>query len=94
MTNKTAYSLGHSNIGLEEFISFLQELEVRYLADVRSDPVSSYVPHFNKSDLEKVLEARGIQYIYMGKDLGGDPAPGSAPRSLPCFIYGDLPCNL
>ena len=71
MINKTVYSLGHSNIGLEEFISFLQELEVRYLVDVRSDPVSSHVPHFNKSGLEKVLEARGIHYIYMGKDLGG-----------------------
>lgn len=65
------YSLGHSNISIEEFINSLIDIDIKYLIDVRSDPTSSYVPHFNRDNLEKSLEKKQIQYFYCGRELGG-----------------------
>lgn len=71
MKNKTVYSLGHSNLSMEQFIKFLKDLGVKHLLDIRSNPNSSYVPHFNKDRLEKVLNENQIGYTYCGERLGG-----------------------
>ena len=47
------------------------------LADVRSAPYSRFNPQFNREPLTEALEAEGIRYVYLGRELGGrseDPA--------------------
>ena len=43
------------------------------VADVRSAPVSRFSPHFNKAAFAAALAARGIDYIFLGRELGGRP---------------------
>jgi uncharacterized protein (DUF488 family) len=40
---------------------------------VRSVPYSRYASQFNKSNIQKVLPANGIKYLFLGKELGGRP---------------------
>lgn len=47
--------------------------------DVRSQPYSRYVPHFNRQNLAGELVARGFTYIFMGDKLGGYPSEGELP---------------
>lgn len=67
------YSIGHGNKSKEEFLSELREFGVEYLIDVRSKPYSKYYPHFNQPDLKFYLESHGIQYVFLGEQLGGLP---------------------
>ena len=70
-------TVGHSNHRLESFVALLREHHVEVLADVRSLPRSAFVPHFNRETLAAALERIGIDYLYLGRELGGrsdDPA--------------------
>ncbi len=75
------YTIGHSNFEADEFLATLQQHELAVLVDVRSRPVSKYVPHFNKDALERFLPANGIEYRYAGKYLGGQPDDPTVYRS-------------
>jgi len=68
------YTIGHSNLSLEEFMAILQMHNITTLVDVRSEPYSKYAPHFSKKDLQYALEERGITYRYAGEYLGGRPS--------------------
>ena len=68
------YSIGHGNKSKEEFLSELREFGIQYLIDVRSKPYSKYYPHFNQLDLKFYLENNGIQYVFLGEQLGGLPS--------------------
>jgi len=73
----TVLTVGHSNHRLESFVALLREHHVEVLADVRSVPRSAFVPHFNREALAAALEGIGIDYLYLGCELGGrsdDPA--------------------
>ncbi len=65
------YTIGHSNHSIEFFIELLRRFDIEVLVDVRSYPYSKYVPHFNRENLNPVLEDAGIEYVYMGNLLGG-----------------------
>lgn len=67
------WSLGHSNITIDEFIDLVRSRDIDVIADVRSMPFSKYTPHFNQELLKKSLEAAGIRYRFMGDSLGGRP---------------------
>jgi uncharacterized protein (DUF488 family) len=69
----TLYTIGHSNFSPDEFLDMLRRHEITILVDVRTRPVSGYVPHFNKDKLSVFLEKRGVQYRFAGKYLGGQP---------------------
>jgi uncharacterized protein (DUF488 family) len=69
----TLYSIGHSNIGIDEFIGLLKSNAIQTLADVRSRPFSRWSPHFNREALKASLAEHGIQYVYLGDRLGGRP---------------------
>ena len=43
------------------------------VADVRSAPMSRFSPHFNKAALAASLAGQGIDYVFLGKALGGRP---------------------
>jgi uncharacterized protein (DUF488 family) len=76
------YTIGHSNHTIEEFISLLKLHGVTCVADVRSAPYSRYCPQFNKDTLVAALEAAGIAYMFLGKELGGRP------EDLSCYKDG------
>lgn len=46
------YTIGHSNVELDEFIGRLKQFNIEMLIDVGSKPYSRYVPHFNKEEIE------------------------------------------
>lgn len=67
------YTIGHSNITLEAFAERLLRHGIELLVDVRSAPVSRYVPHFNYDALEAGLRQWNISYMFMGDKVGGRP---------------------
>lgn len=69
----TIYSIGHSNQPMEAFLELLNRHSIQALIDVRSHPYSRYVPHFNGPELAHAAGRVNIQYLFMGKELGGRP---------------------
>lgn len=67
------YTIGHSNHKTEDFIALLKRYGVNCVADVRSAPYSRYCPQFNKDALAAALRATGIEYMFLGRELGGLP---------------------
>jgi uncharacterized protein (DUF488 family) len=66
----TVYTIGHSKHTLDEFAGLLKQHGVTALADVRSAPFSRFNPQFNKDVLARELKARGIKYVFLGRELG------------------------
>jgi len=58
---------------MEAFLELLNKHSVQALIDVRSHPYSRYVPHFNSPELAHAAGHVNIQYLFMGKELGGRP---------------------
>ena len=69
----TVHTIGHSKHPIEVFIGLLRRHGVATLVDVRSRPHSRWAPQFKKSALESSLAAAGIEYVFLGQDLGGRP---------------------
>jgi uncharacterized protein (DUF488 family) len=69
----TIYSIGHSNQPLDAFLELLHKHNVQTLIDIRSHPYSRYVPHFNSPELGNSVRHSNIEYLFMGKELGGRP---------------------
>ncbi len=70
----TFYSIGHSNAEINAFIALLRRHEIALLVDTRSQPYSRYNQHFSREPLKQSLAEAGIQYVFMGDQLGGRPA--------------------
>lgn len=70
------FTIGHSIHSLERFISMLNEQRIEVLVDIRSEPYSRKVPHFNKENLEEEIKKSGLKYLFLGKELGGRPRNG------------------
>lgn len=73
MTGARILTIGHSNHALSAFIALIEGARVSMIADVRSRPVSRFVPHFNRKPLETALAEHGIAYLFLGRELGGRP---------------------
>ena len=69
----TILTIGHSRHTLERFIALLAEAGATALADVRSAPMSRFSPDFNRGALAASLAGQGIDYVFLGKELGGRP---------------------
>ena len=70
-------TVGHSNHPWGVFVGLLQRHAVTALVDVRSVPYSRFNPQFNRNRLERELEPCGVQYVFLGRELGArsdDPA--------------------
>ena len=71
------FTIGHSTHAIEAFLALLRLHHVTAVADVRSAPYSRFNPQYNRKPLTEALEAAGIRYVYLGRELGGrrdDPA--------------------
>ena len=64
------YTIGHSNHPLPRFVELLQRHVIDLVADVRSVPHSRRHPQFNKEALAASLQAAGIGYEFLGRELG------------------------
>jgi uncharacterized protein (DUF488 family) len=64
------WTIGHSTLSIEDFISKLKSFEIQVLADVRSYPGSRRYPHFNREKLNASLADTGIRYEHF-PELGG-----------------------
>lgn len=67
---KKIYTLGTDRRTEEDFIEILHAYNITSLIDVRSFPKSKF-NIFNKEELRALLEREGIEYHYLGKELGG-----------------------
>nr|MDO8079318.1 DUF488 domain-containing protein [Candidatus Freyarchaeota archaeon] len=65
------FTIGHSTRTFEEFCNLLKEHDIQVLVDVRSLPGSKRSPQFNRENLQKSLEEKGIKYVWLGEELGG-----------------------
>lgn len=69
----TIWTVGHSNHELATFVDLLVTHEIEAVADVRSAPYSRFAPHFDKAPLERAVREAGIEYVFLGQELGGRP---------------------
>ncbi len=69
-SGKVLYSLGTSQRTLHQFLDLFHEYHLETGVDIRSFP-TSYFPHFSREPLSRSLEAEGIEYVYLGIELGG-----------------------
>src|SRR5208282_2865118 len=67
------FTVGHSILEFENFAALLKDHAVQLLADVRSLPQSTRLPHFSQPAFEKLLGAEHISYLFLGEELGGRP---------------------
>ena len=78
------YTIGHSTHAVTRFIELLALHSVQVVADVRSQPYSRFNPQFRREALRTSLKAHGIEYLFLGRELGGrseDPA---------CYVDGKV----
>ncbi len=63
--------MGHSNRKEEDFLNLLKENRIETVIDVRRFPASKKFPYFERAHLENSLKKANIDYIWLGKELGG-----------------------
>jgi uncharacterized protein (DUF488 family) len=66
----TLFTIGHSDHEMATLVELLRQHRVEVVADVRSQPYSARLPQFNKELLERGLQENGIQYVFLGRELG------------------------
>ena len=67
---KKVYTLGTGRRSEEDFVEILLSYDIKALIDVRSFPKSK-IPVFTRENLENLLKKEGINYIFLGRELGG-----------------------
>jgi uncharacterized protein (DUF488 family) len=69
------WTVGHSNRSAEDLIAILVENGIAVVADVRRYPVSRRFPQHGRARLEAALADAGIEYVFLGQELGGRLEP-------------------
>lgn len=77
-------TIGHSIQSLDRFVELLQRHDVTAVADVRSNPFSRRAPQFNRESLRSALHTHGIEYAFLGRELG---ARSNDPN---CYVDGQV----
>jgi uncharacterized protein (DUF488 family) len=67
------WTVGHSNHRFDRFAQLLMGEQIEYLIDVRSYPYSRYAPQYGREELQTSIPTLGIDYVYLGVQLGGRP---------------------
>lgn len=70
MNHMQVFTIGHSTHPIADFLTMLRKHGVTAVADVRSSPYSRMNPQFNRDNLQRDLQAAGIAYVFLGKELG------------------------
>ena len=69
----TLFTIGHSRHAAEHFLALLRGNAIERLVDVRSQPYSKWAPHFDTNALAQLLAAAGVDFVFLGRQLGGRP---------------------
>lgn len=80
--SSSLYTVGHSNLDIEDFVSLLQQHQITAVADVRSSPYSRRFPQFNQTALQASLKEIQVAYVFLGKELGARTEDQS------CYVAG------
>ena len=64
------YTIGHSNHPIDELLALLVQRGIELVADVRSHPASRFNPQFNREALRASLATAGVDYDFLGRELG------------------------
>lgn len=68
--DRTIFTIGHSDHRIERFLVLLARHHVDAVADVRSFPGSRFNSQYNRDELTESLKAAGMNYVFMGEELG------------------------
>lgn len=71
MLRPTILTIGHSTHSLAHMVGLLKAHGVTAVADVRSSPFSRTMPEMSRHALVRGLKAAGIEYTFLGDELGG-----------------------
>jgi uncharacterized protein (DUF488 family) len=69
---------------MPEFVAALASAGVTHLVDVRTAPYSRFKPEFAREPLAAAVKTLGIRYVFMGAELGGQPAGSRTTRRCAC----------
>jgi uncharacterized protein (DUF488 family) len=69
----TLFTIGHSNHSFEAFVQLLRTHRIQLLVDTRSSPYSRYVAHFNREEIARAFSDSDVEYVFLGRELGGRP---------------------
>lgn len=67
------YTIGHSNVAVEQLVAALRAHGITLVVDTRTSPYSRYVPWANREPLAAALAKADIGYHFAGAELGGKP---------------------
>jgi len=83
------FTIGHSNRSADDLIALLSAHGIAHLVDVRRQPASRRLPHFNRPALAAALAAAGLGYTWL-EALGGrrDPIARSPHTALQGALAG------
>lgn len=84
------YTVGHSNVALDDLVRLLQWHDIQVVADIRTSPRSRYVPHFDAVPLGNSLAEAAIRYVPLGDELGGRPEGDEFYDKDDHVLYGRL----
>ena len=87
---KPLFTIGHSNHPIEVFLDLLKRHAIDAVVDARSSPRSKWVPQFDSAALQRTLQAEGIRYVYLGRELGGRPEGGQFYDEDGRVLYGKV----
>lgn len=85
---RTLLTVGHSDHAMAEFIALLKLHAVSILVDVRSRPYSRHHAQFNRETLAEALRTNGIDYKFMGDELGARRSEAA------CYVDGKVQYDL
>jgi len=64
------WTIGHDSRSIEDFLALLKEHEIEVLVDILSFPTSK-IEHFKREEVQQWLPKYGIEYVWLGRELGG-----------------------
>ena len=67
------FTVGHAGHPAPHLVDLLRRHGVVTLVDVRSRPYSKWAPQYRKEALARTLDVEGIEYVFLGRELGGRP---------------------
>lgn len=67
----TLFTVGHGSRALDDFLDVLDLNGIAVVVDVRSHPGSRRHPHYSRVELSASLQRADIDYLWLGKTLGG-----------------------